>query len=267
MAEVKWIGCASRNFKTGRPSHLSIKAVVIHIIDGSQAGADATFLDNTLTNPRSAHYSVGRSGNVHQYVQEQDTAYHAGVVVQPTWAFMETQKTAAGNYINPNFYTIGIEHEGKADDDWTDAMYAASSDLISSLSQKYDSLKTLTRDNVVMHREIRANKSCPGSKVDMFRLISEAMRPPQDDVSPNLVVTISAVNLRSGSPSRSGMVSRLLPPNTLVHTVRLVPGEAVPNRDNQPIDRWYQTVDGEFLWSGAAAPVERSANLGRLESI
>jgi N-acetyl-anhydromuramyl-L-alanine amidase AmpD len=172
IPEIKWTGCAPKNFRAGRPPGEDVIAAVIHIIDGSQVGADATFLNNTLSLVRSAHYSVGRDGSVHQYVKETDTAYHAGVIVKPTWKGMK--KTASGGFVNPNFYTIGIEHEGKPEDDWTDAMYASSAALLRSISNRYPALKTLTRNNVIMHREIEADKSCPGFKVDLDRLIAEA---------------------------------------------------------------------------------------------
>lgn len=266
MSDMKWIGCAPRNFRAGRPAGRTIEGVVIHIIAGSQAAADSTFLDNTLSEPRSAHYSVSRNGDIHQYVHEEDTAYHAGVVVQPTWPLMEQRKTATGAYINPNYYTVGIEHEGSADDDWTDAMYAASGSLLRALSQKYEPLKVLSRANVVMHREIRANKLCPGTKVDMQRLIAEAMRPPANEISPGLVVTTSSVNLRIGAPSRSSDFSRTVPEGSLVHVLRAVEGEAVPDRNNHAISRWYQTSEGEFIWSGATTPVEQG-DLGTLESV
>src|SRR5689334_6011320 len=97
--------CAPRNFRLGRPSTLQIEAVVIHIIDGSLQDADSTFGDNTLQGPRSAHYAVGRNGDVHQYVEEQDTAFHAGRVVNPTWGGLK--RSPDGTFINPNYYTIG----------------------------------------------------------------------------------------------------------------------------------------------------------------
>ena len=107
---IKKIGCAPANFREGRPSHLQIEAVVIHIIDGSQFSADATFLNPTLELKRSAHYSISRTGEIHQYIDEQDTAFHCGIVDRPTWSGLKRGPT--GVVINPNFYTIGIEHEG-----------------------------------------------------------------------------------------------------------------------------------------------------------
>ena len=251
MPDIKWFGCAERNFRRGRPAHLAVEAIVIHIIDGSQAGADATFLDNTLSNPRSAHYSVGRDGAIHQYVQESDTAFHAGVVVNPTWAAMK--KDSSGAYVNPNFYTIGIEHDGRADDEWTDAMYAASSALIHAIAARYpEHLGQLDRNNVVMHREIRANKTCPGFKVDMNRLIAGALQPgTQPEVRPLVVVARGAVNLRLGSPSTSSPVARVLPNGAMLNVLRKVGGQSVTGRDNQPNNQWYETLETEFVWSGA----------------
>jgi N-acetyl-anhydromuramyl-L-alanine amidase AmpD len=169
---ITWIGCATNNFRPGRPAGQEISAVVIHIIDGSQVGADATFLNDALSLVRSAHYSVGHDGAVHQYVKETDTAYHAGVISKPSWKGMK--KTPSGGYVNPNYYTIGIEHEGRPDDEWTDAMYSSSAALLRSISVRYPALAKLTRDNVIMHREIDGDKSCPGFKVNMDRLIAEA---------------------------------------------------------------------------------------------
>lgn len=250
MMEIKWIGCAPRNFRAGRPPHLEVEAVVIHIIDGSQSAADATFLNNSLDNPRSAHYSVGRDGVIHQYVREEDVAYHAGVIVRPSCALLEQKRTTAG-YINPNYYTIGIEHDGKAGDDWSDAMYAASSGLLREISTRYRALGTLSRANVIMHRQIRADKSCPGFKVDLDRLIAAASVPVGDQALVSTVITTVAVNVRIGSPNRSATVNRTLAAGIEVQVVGTVQGEAVPDRDNHPVNRWYRTVSGEFIWSGA----------------
>ena len=257
MPEPKWIGCAPNNFRQGRPAHVEVEAVVIHIIDGSQQSADATFLDNHLNDRRSAHYSIGRDGTIHQYVHEQDTAFHAGVVVNPSWAQIKKNGTS---YVNPNFYTIGIEHDGKADSEWTPAMYEASAGLLRSMSARYPKLRTLTRDNVVLHREIRSNKSCPGNQLDIVRLIALASGAPSDGVDapalPDIVATTSSVNLRIGSPSTAAAIARVLPPDSLVHVVRAVTGEKIIDRNNRAVDKWYETLDGTFLWSGVTEQLQ-----------
>ena len=157
----EWIGCAAGNFHKGRHG-LIPKAIVIHIVVGSLESAGLTFGD-----PRSsvsAHYGVGKSGRVHQFVQEADTAYHAGIVVRPSWRLLEPG-------INPNFYTIGIEHEGQPQDLWPDEQYSASAALVREIAERWKI--PLDREHIIMHREIRASKSCPGS-VEMGRLIEEA---------------------------------------------------------------------------------------------
>ena len=81
-----WIGCATDNFRKGRHG-FEPKAIVIHVIVGSLESAGLTFRD-----PRScvsAYYGVGKSGRVHQFVEETDTAFHAGTVVEPTWRLID----------------------------------------------------------------------------------------------------------------------------------------------------------------------------------
>jgi N-acetylmuramoyl-L-alanine amidase len=159
--QCDWIGAASENFRKGRHG-LEPRAIVIHIIVGSLQSAGLTFRD-----PRSsvaAHYGVGKSGSVHQFVQETDTAFHAGIVVRPTWKLIDPA-------VNPNFYTVGIEHEGQPQDVWPDEQYRASAALVREIAGRWKI--PLDRDHIIMHREIRASKTCPGS-ADIDRIIREA---------------------------------------------------------------------------------------------
>jgi N-acetyl-anhydromuramyl-L-alanine amidase AmpD len=240
--QITKVACAAENFRKGRPSHLQIEAVVIHLIDGSQAAADATFGSPTLDLKRSAHYSVGRAGEIHQYVDEQDTAFHCGILHQPTWPGLK--RGPDGTFINPNFYTIGIEHEGRADDPWPDAMYAASAALLREIAGRYAALTTLTRRNVVMHREIRANKSCPGLKADLSRLIRESGGLPTEE--PLALRARSTVNVRRGQPSTSATIVRVIPAGELLNVRAKVTGEAVNG-----ISVWYQNMDDDYIWGGA----------------
>lgn len=244
--EIQKKVCAPRNFRSGRPSHLQVEAVVIHLIDGSLQAADTTFADNTLADPRSAHYAVGQGGEVHQYVDEGDTAFHAGRIVGPTWTGLK--RAPDGTFINPNFYTIGIEHEGKPNDVWSDAMYASSVALLRDLVSRHPALAPLSRRNVVLHREIRATKSCPGHVVDVNRLIAMASGSPPDTL--RQLRTRSTVNVRSGSPSRTAPAVRSIPAGEVVNVVRSVTGESVNG-----ISRWWQNLDDDYMWAGALEDV------------
>lgn len=246
---IHQIGCASQNFRRGRPEHLQIEAVVIHLIDGSQAGADAVFCSPDLAVKRSAHYSISKSGRIHQYLREEDTAYHCGVIDRPTWSGLK--RAPNGSFVNPNYYTIGIEHEGRPDDVWPDAMYDASAALLRDIASRYPALQPLTRRNVVMHREIRASKSCPGHTADLARLIAQA-RASAPDVTPpdgpRVFRARTAVNLRKDRPLRTAPVVRVIPPGELLLVRAEVVGEPVSG-----ISVWYQNVDGDYIWGGAVS--------------
>ena len=82
---------------------------------------------------KSAHYAVSKSGEIHQYVDENDTAFHAGVVVNPSWGLIKPD-------VNPNFYTIGIEHEGRPDDVWPEEQVSASATLVVEIQLVGESL-------------------------------------------------------------------------------------------------------------------------------
>ena len=71
----EWIGCSPQNFRKGRHG-FGPGAVVVPVIVGSLESAGLTFAD--ARSAVSAHYAVGKSGVVHQFVEETDTAFHAG---------------------------------------------------------------------------------------------------------------------------------------------------------------------------------------------
>jgi len=237
--EKKWVGCAPENFRKGRPQGHVPLAIVIHIMEGSLQGTDAWF-----RNPKaavSAHYGVGKTGTIHQYVEESDTAFHAGKAADPK---AQLVKDRPG--VNPNYYTVGIEHEGFADTDWTDAMYAASSTLIRDIADRW--AIPLERACVLAHREIRATKTCPGFKVDIGRLIAGARALPSTILDKTFrLKTTSRANLRKAAPSTSAPVLRVIPANAELETSGFTgTGEKV---NGNPC--WYRDQEGNYLWAGA----------------
>ncbi len=129
----------------------AITAIVCHWMDGTIAMADQVF--NTPGHQTSATYGVANDV-VHQYVKEEDTAYHAG-----NWGW--------------NLKSIGIEHEGSPDAPITDKTYQTSARLISDIASRYGI--PLDRDHIKMHREIIATQ-CPGT-LDIDRLIAMVKNP------------------------------------------------------------------------------------------
>lgn len=150
MATPIWIGCAKTNFHVGRGIYKP-KAIVIHLAAGSLGGTDAWFLNPAST--VSAHYCIGTSGTVHQYVKDSDTAYHTGVIHNPTWP-------AIIKGINPNIYTIGIEHEGELGDVWPEEQLQASIAITAGLCKEFSI--PIDALHIIGHHEIYDGHACPG---------------------------------------------------------------------------------------------------------
>lgn len=161
------INVPSPNFYAGRKSYKP-EAIVIHIMQGTLYGTDSWF--QSTVSKASAHYGIGKAGQIHQYVNEKDTAYHAGRVNAPQWGLIRQNEN--GLYINPDYYTIGIEHEGDINTEWTSEMYEASSRLIRAISLRWNI--PLDRKHIIGHNEIYSLKKCPGNVVNIHKLITLA---------------------------------------------------------------------------------------------
>lgn len=161
----------SPNFAPGRGG-FKPELVVIHIMDGTLSGTDSWFA--SPISQVSAHYGIGDKGEIHQYVKEEDTAWHAGVEMNPTFKLRKPG-------VNANKYTIGIEHEGKADTTWSVEMMKASAALIREICTRWNI--PMDRDHIIGHYEIctprRAN--CPAvNKWIIDRLIALAKPLPEN---------------------------------------------------------------------------------------
>ena len=141
--EIKWIG--SPNHYTGRNGY-QVTHITLHIMAGFLAGTDATFLNTS--SQASAHYGIGSSGTIHQYVNERDGSW------------------SDANYESNNT-TISIEHEGGiASAQCTDACVEASAQLCADIARRYGWPRLWhdgTKGNVWLHREIHGtdHATCP----------------------------------------------------------------------------------------------------------
>ena len=235
----------SPNYSAGRKGYRP-EAIVIHIMEGTLSGTDSWFRNRD--SKVSAHYGVGVNGEVHRYVEESDTAWHAGRVDAPHWTLIKP--AGEGRYVNPNYYTIGIEHEGKADSDWTDAMYEASSQLVADISRRWSI--PVDRLHVIGHREIFSLKTCPGSKVDLDKIVKMANLkagtsvPSQFFSARGSVVTTVDLNKRRNSPSTAAPLAGTVPKGTeLTYSGYTEDGQKVKG-----VSRWYRSEDGLWFWGG-----------------
>jgi N-acetylmuramoyl-L-alanine amidase len=248
MASV-WIGAHPTNFSAARPGAWRPEAIVIHVMDGSLAGTDAWF--NDPSSKVSAHYGVGKDGVVHQYVKEVDTAYHAGTVVDPAWT--KIRKDAQGRFINPNFYTIGIEHAGwgVSTDPWPDAQRQASLQLARDIAERWGI--PLDAEHVIPHRLIRSSKpNCPGKGLDFGLYLQDLQSTPTTLSAPVIderplsatVRAVTTLNVRS-QPFATGVPRRKLLAGDEFVAVAVATGE--PHGAN---DKWYRNENTEYVWAG-----------------
>lgn len=144
MDGIIWKG--SPNHYTGRQG-CGVTHITLHIMVGYLAGTDATFANSAIQ--ASAHYGIGSTGEIHQYVSERDGSY------------------SDANYVS-NCSTISIEHEGGMADGavCTQACIDASARLCADIARRYG-WKKLWHDglkgNVWLHREIPGtdHAACP----------------------------------------------------------------------------------------------------------
>lgn len=139
-----WVG--SPNYTMGRP--VKIDRIVIHWIVGNLSAADATF-QNTRTKT-SAHYGIENT-TVHQYVRDNDTAWHAGTAPM-------------------NARSIGIEHSAAPGRNATASTIDTSARLVADLCRKHNI--PCDRTHIIKHSQVVATQ-CPGT-IPIDTIISKA---------------------------------------------------------------------------------------------
>lgn len=184
----------SPNFVKGRLGYKP-ELVVIHIMAGTLAGTDEWFLNPV--SKVSSHYGVGRAGEVHQYVQEADVAWHAGRVDHPSFSLYKPG-------INPNLYTVGIEHEGDQNSVWTDAQKKASAALIKDVCTRWNI--PIDRNHIIGHYQVYSLKpSCPATNkviIDQLIALAKGAAAPVPTMSPQAqAMTAFAHQIEAQLPS------------------------------------------------------------------
>ena len=166
------------NFEVGRRGR-AVKAVVLHVV-GVTAPLSAVYNTFNGAGETSAHFCIGKDSTIEQYVSIEDTAWANGlhfengvwlnprrVQVAPTW-----QDLAAP--INPNLYTISVEHQGVADEPWTPEMTDANTRLLQWIAVECG-LTYVPHRTLIGHCEIDPvdRPNCPGPRVD-FEVVAVA---------------------------------------------------------------------------------------------
>ncbi|HUS15255.1 MAG TPA: N-acetylmuramoyl-L-alanine amidase [Chloroflexia bacterium] len=219
---IPFVGCAGPNFEKGRRGQ-PIVAVVNHVMIGTMAGTKGVFDDDKLKDPVSANYGISQTGEIVQYVHDEDTAFANGPLRNPnsgvaTWL----QQPFTGSQ-TPNHRSISIEWEGRhrggqsGKRPWTnphtgiteqiavdfmpgtitsfwqptDAQYQAGLTLIRELCARHN--VPLDRAHICRHSDTDSVKKwfCPGEGFPMQRLLDDLngdSHPPADSPSTDFPV-------------------------------------------------------------------------------
>lgn len=167
----------------------------------AQGGYDAavSWLTDAQANPNSsAHFVIAKDGRISQLVSIKDGAWANGLAwvadaTQPNggyWNNPRGVKVAPSwkdiiSGVNPNLYTISVEHEGFYQDQWTQEMYDANNKLLAWIAAQLGQtpaapFQFVAHRSLIGHYEIdpvdRAN--CPGPNVNFDRMALNANAMP-----------------------------------------------------------------------------------------
>ncbi len=237
---VTFIG--SPNQSAGRQGN-GIDHIVIHWMDGNLASADSTF-QNT-SRQTSAHYGI-EDQTVHQYVQEADTAWHAG-----NWAM--------------NCRSIGIEHSAEPGRDASAATIETSAQLVADIAKRHGI--PLDRQHVIKHCEVPYATQCCGT-VPIDEILAKAQAivgsgytpAPVPKTSPTAIVnqgnnftawsgsvTVTSVqaNIRSVPTTQGNDPLHTNGQGTVESIIGYTHSESVSGNDV-----WLKAWNGNWIWSG-----------------
>ncbi|WP_438435387.1 N-acetylmuramoyl-L-alanine amidase [Gorillibacterium sp. sgz500922] len=152
--------------------------IVDHISAGTMASMDAWFTSpgNEVS---SAHFGVSKTGEIHQYVPLDRMAWANGLTVE-AMAKAAAPIVRQNAPINPNKYSVSIEHEG-TDGELTEAQFAASVWLHrfirDEIKRLYGQTIPLDEQHVIGHYQVDPVRKpfCPGPKFP-WKQLYEALK-------------------------------------------------------------------------------------------
>jgi N-acetyl-anhydromuramyl-L-alanine amidase AmpD len=133
--------------------------IVVHISAGSLTSMTSWF--STPNSQASAHYGISKDGKILQYVEEENKAWHAGRVNNPSFKLYKQG-------VNPNLYTIGIENEGLDLSLAPQIQLDTLCELIKDVAKRWNI--PLDRDHIIGHFQIDAinRPYCPSPRHEIM---------------------------------------------------------------------------------------------------
>lgn len=211
-----------------------VDRIVVHLMAGTMSGTAAWF--GNPASRVSAHYGVSATGEVHEYVPEEHTAWHAGDAAV-------------------NRRSVGIEHEGDhpPGGDWRPSrlQFEASARLAAGICRRHGI--TPSAETIVPHSAVSSRKPrCPGPGFDLAAYIS-AVRG-----------FIAEEQRLAGEASYDPVPVRLFDP---VENVQIGEGTLVTNTDKVYVKRIGPVTVTPAAASGASVAPKEEAMRKVIEDI
>ena len=125
MGNINYTYQQAHSYRTGR--HQSIQSIILHSTDGREEGDIATLTGQTV----SVHWYITRTGKIYHFVQDKDTAYHAGHTSKPKWS------NDASIGIEQEHFDPGASHAFPNGEDWPDVQIQVAANLVAALMQRH----------------------------------------------------------------------------------------------------------------------------------
>lgn len=169
-----------KNYTEGRSGYHP-EVICIHITEGTKESVYQHF--NNPFSYVSSHYLVCKNREIWTFVDEENTAWGNGKVVNPTAKIVLDRPT-----INPNAYSISIETEAFTWSIIPETQYDDLAELVLEISHRW--IIPLDREHIIRHNEIRADKSCP-AQIDVNKIIDLALKKKLAPITPEKPVELS----------------------------------------------------------------------------
>lgn len=172
----------------------------------------------------SAHYGIGREGQVWQFVADEDTAWANGVLQNPDTE-IGWLKEVAEEGVNCNLVTLAIEYEGFSGEPLSDAQYRAALELHRQLAQRWDI--EIDSEHIIGHDRLdsveRANN--PGSAFPLLQLLR--------DLAETVPAKASAAEATFSAPASEP--DKVVPFSFVEESERPEPAQASPTGSSAPL--------------------------------
>ena len=171
----------------------AFEGVVLHIMDGTAAGCAAWFADPAAY--AGALFGTGKDGHIYQYFTLEQGPFNHGAIESGYTAKLLDENPG----LNPNWWLVGNEHEGRSGDPIPSAQWSSSVHLTAWLFQDVffpggATGVAVDRDHILRHGDIspRTRPNCPGwGEVIIAKYINDVkdMLAPRVSIPPPIVET------------------------------------------------------------------------------